>query len=49
MTPYWQSDVEFYGESYGAQDMTGFSWVQKFYMKDNEKVGKIMNIQEYSK
>ena len=49
MTAYWQSDVEFYGESYGAQDVTGFYWVQKFYMKNLEKVEKIMNILEFSK
>ena len=42
-----QSDVEFYGESCDAHDVTGFSWVQKFYMKNLEKVEKIMNIQEY--
>jgi len=47
MTACWQSEVEFYRESYGAQDVTGFSWVQKFYMKNLEKVEKIMNIQEY--
>ena len=48
MTAYGQSDVEFYDESYGAQDVTWFSWVQKFYIKNLEKVEKIMNIQEYS-
>ena len=48
MIAYWQSDVEFYGESYGAQNVTGFYWVQKCYMKNLEKVEKIMNIQEYS-
>ena len=47
MTAYGQSDVEFYGEFYGAQDVTGFYWVQKLYMKNLEKVEKIMNIQEY--
>ena len=47
MTTYWQFDVKFYGDSYGAQDVTGFPWVQKFYMKNLEKVEKIMNIQEY--
>ena len=36
-----------YSESCDAHDMTGFSWVQKFYMKNLEKVEKIMNIQEY--
>ena len=35
-----------YGESYGAQDMTGFSWLPKFYMKNLEKVERIINIQE---
>ena len=47
MTAYEQSDVEFYGESYGAQDVTRVSLVPKFYMKNLEKVEKIMNIQEY--
>ena len=49
-TGHGQSDVEFYDESYGAQDVTGFLWVQKFYMKNLEKVekiGKVENIQEY--
>ena len=49
MTAYWQFDVEFHDESYGAQDVTGLLWVKKFYMKNLEKVEKIMNIQEYSK
>ena len=40
MTAYGQSGVEFYEESYGAQDVTGFSWVQKFYIKNLEKVEK---------
>ena len=47
MTAYKQSDVEFYGESYGAQDVSGVSLVQRIYMKNLEKVKKIMNIQEY--
>ena len=40
MTAYKQSDVEFYGESYGALDVTWFSCVQKLYMKNLEKVEK---------
>ena len=47
MTAYGQSDVEFYDESYGAKDVAGLCWVRKFYMKNLEKVEKIMNIQEY--
>ena len=48
-SPHIQSDAEFYGESYDAQDVTGFYWVQKFYTENPEKVEKIMNIQEYPK
>ena len=44
-----QFDVKFYGESYGAQDMTGLYWVQKLYIKNLDKVEKILNIQEYPK
>ena len=35
-----QSDVEFYDESYGAQDVAGLCWVQKFHMKNLEKIKK---------
>ena len=38
--------MKFYEEPHGAQDVTGFYWVQKFYMKNLEKDEKIMNIQE---
>ena len=42
-----QSGVKFYEESYGFQDETAFSWFQKFYMINLEKVKKNMKIQEY--
>ena len=41
-----QSDVEFYGKSYGAQDVTGFDWVQKFLY---EKPRKSRKNHEYSR
>lgn len=34
---------------YGIKDVTGLSWVQKFYLKNHEKVEKSINIQEYPK
>ena len=41
-----QSDVKFYGESYGAQDMTELYWVQKLYIKKPRKSRKNL---EYSR
>ena len=49
MTWLGQSDVKFYGESYDAYRVTVAHCTKKFYTKNLEKVGKIMNIQENSK
>ena len=46
MTAYSHSDVEFYGESYDAQDVTGFYWIQKFLY---EKPRKRRKNHEYSR